>query len=165
MYSIYIGQLVQPAAAPLYCACVPIKGVWLLLRVIRTLHYASCLGVAEIFDIFIKEVMIDLNDNKPAHGHHETVCSGWASATEHCNIYLYQQCILSGTELNRQVIAVTQAREYGALRKGLLDYHPSVFMYPRRTRVKMRGTLFDIYGQSLGDGKSILTSLKQNRSW
>ena len=78
---------------------------------------------------------------------------------------IYTNNVLSGAELNRQVIAVSQAREYGALRKGLLDYHPSVFVYPRRTRIKMKGTLFDIYGQSLGDGKSILTSLKQNRSW
>ena len=38
--------------------------------------YVSCLGVAEILNIFIEEVMIDLTDNKPAHGHHETVCSG-----------------------------------------------------------------------------------------
>ena len=38
--------------------------------------YASCLGVAEILNIFIEEVMIDWADNEPANGHHETVSSG-----------------------------------------------------------------------------------------
>ena len=61
-------------------------------HVMNRCTYASCFGVAEIFDI--EEVMVDLTDNKPAHGHHETVCSGWASATGHCSIYLYQQCII-----------------------------------------------------------------------
>ena len=53
---------------------------------------------------------------------------------------IYTNNVLSGTELNRQVIAVTQAWEYGALRKGLLDYHPGVFVHPRRTRVKTKET-------------------------
>ena len=51
---------------------------------------------------------------------------------------IYTNNVLSGTELKRQVIAVTQAWEYGALRKGLFDYHPGVFVYPRRTREKRK---------------------------
>ena len=56
---------------------------------------------------------------------------------------IYTNNALSGTELNRQVIAVVkQSWEYGTSRKGLRDYQPRVFTYPTRTRVKTMGTVF-----------------------